>query len=107
MILGSILRDILEAEKKARESALEAERYKSEAIAEIEKEAAELIDAKMREAEEKVNTLRAEHRKAAEASMGSAEEDGRAVSERLKKLEKEKSAEWIETVFGRVISDKA
>lgn len=107
MILGSILRDILEAEKRAKELDAQAEKYKADAAAEIEREAEKLTAEKLKEAEEEIARLRAEYEKSAEESVKSAESEGHAVSEKFSVMEREKSAEWIDAVFNRVISDEA
>ena len=102
-----MLKDILEAEKKAREAALKAESYKTKAVAEIEKETEKIISDKLREAEAKVAELRAAYQKDVDESMQAAESESRAAAERFLALEKEKSAEWADAVFSRVISDES
>lgn len=102
-----MLRDILEAEKKARKAETEAENYKASASAEIEKKKKAIIDKKTQEAKKKVEILRSEHRKAVADSMMSAEKEKNEKQEKLLALRDEKFAEWTDEIFERVISDKA
>lgn len=104
--VGSMLKAILEAEKKAREAEIEAENCKASASAEIEKKKKAIIDKKMDEARREVERLRSEHRKAVADSMLSAEKEKSEKEEKLLSLKKEKFTEWTDEIFERVIGDK-
>lgn len=104
--MGSMLKDILEAEKKARSFSLEAEKYKADAAVEVERIKKQMTDAKLAEAHAVVESLREEHKRAVAASMKSAEDNNRAVIEQLNRLENEKFDEWVDAVVCRVVENE-
>lgn len=106
MILGSMLQDILEAEKKAKKLSQQAEKYRADAAAEVERKRKQMIEDKLAEAKDKVAALREEHKKAVAESMRSVEEENLRTIAFLRSLEKEKADEWAKAIFERVVSDE-
>lgn len=106
IILDSMLKDILEAEKRAREIEREAEKIRADAVAEVELKSKQMIEEKLAEAKAKVEAMREEHRKAVLDSMRETEEDNKKTIEAFLAAEKEKSEEWAETIFRRATAQE-
>lgn len=104
--MENMLKDVLAAEKKANEFVHEAEKYKAEAAAEAEELRKKIISEKMKEAEAQVQRIKAGHAEAINNSFKTADDSGKKTMERLLNTEKEKSSEWVEEIYSRVLSDK-
>ena len=105
--MDSMLKEILEAEKRAREAFHEAEKYKADALAEIEEEKKRIISERLADAQTEVEKLREEHHKSVADAMKAKEADADASIAAMKELEKNKHDEWVSEIFNKVISDEA
>lgn len=102
--MSSMLKEILEAEKKAKEFTQQTEKYRAETMAAVEEKKKQIIDDALKDAESQVQKLKERHAKDIENSLKAVENSCKEDIERLQKAEKEKSQAWIEEIYGRVIN---
>lgn len=101
-----MLKEILAAEKKARDAFHEAEKYKAEALAEIEDEKKHIINQRLTDAQAQVEKLKAEHHKSVADAMKAKENDADVAIAFMEKLDGEKHSQWVDDIFNKVVSDE-
>lgn len=104
--MESMLKEILEAEKAAREAANEAEKYKAEAIAETEEEKKRIISERLAEAQAEVERLRKEHHENVTNTMKVRESRSQDDISAMLALDKKMHDTWVSDIFNKVISNE-
>ncbi len=102
--MDNILKEILKAEKRAKDFANEAEKYRVKAIAEVEEEKKQIIEQKLEQAKQEAERLKLEHKQSVIDSMKAYEEECKSSIEDMKKIAEKKSADWEDEIFRKVIS---
>lgn len=98
-----MLKEILEAEKKAHEEADEAEKYKSETLAAIEEEKKQILSRRMEDARKEAERLRSAHRQSVADSMRSVEHSNEEAMAKFKKTEQENFDSWVDSMVKNII----
>ncbi len=100
-----MLKDILEAEKKAREEATENKKYKAERMASIEEEKNQIISRRVQQAHDDAERIRSGHRQSVAESMQSIEQSCKESKTKFKILESNDADMWIQELYERVIGN--
>lgn len=102
--MSSILNDILQAEKRAREGAENAEKLKMETYAFVEEEKKRIISEKIEAAKAEAERLHNEKMKQIEDGMKASQADTQAKLQKLKTIEAECFDAWTDKIFNDVIN---
>ncbi len=97
--MESMLKEILKAEKKAREAALEAEKYKNEVLSELEKEKQQIKEHFASQAEKEIAKMREEHHLNIVNAMQTKEAEAKAKIDAMQRLDRENHEKWVSELF--------
>ncbi len=103
--MNSMLKDILDAEKKARESQKQAESYIAEVKENIRQEMNQILTDRIQDAQNEIERMQQEHKAAVDKSLASSEQAAKNSKIELEKKERECMESWVNELFIKTITN--
>lgn len=103
--MQSLMKQIIDMDKKARQITETAQQEKVDSEKEIQKKREEIRQKYMDEARRRIAKNEPKERAAAEAEWKKKEQQGKQLAEHLEQLYREKGDQWVEQIVARVLGE--
>ncbi len=103
--MTDMLKDILAAEKAARDAEKQAQAFKTEIISQTQAEKAQIIEKRIKQAEADIEQMRLEHKAKVDKAMAINEAAAENTKAALIRCQQENSAKWVAEIYNRVINN--